>query len=351
MGAEAAVGVLTLHRCINNGSYWQARCLVDELRARGVDAVVLDHRAPRIDLLELRCALRPTLPTPVPAADRPAYREKVRAFRRAVDALPRSEPFALERAGGFDAYDAVVVGSDEVWNLQHPFYCGQTLFFGHGLEDVRHLAYAASFGSYDAGRGLGEPWASWLRAFSSITVRDENSQRLVATATGAEPPVVADPCLLRAPSPEGPWRGPDEPFVAVYGHNFSDGFATAVRSWASERGLLLVSVGYRNDWADRQWLAAGPHDFAHCMARATAVATNFFHGAVFSLAFERPLAAESSEYRANKLRSLLRLVAAEDRLAPADVAAALDAPLSSATAERVDELRASSSRWLSTALG
>jgi hypothetical protein len=28
------VGVLTFHRCINYGSYWQARCLVEGLRKR-----------------------------------------------------------------------------------------------------------------------------------------------------------------------------------------------------------------------------------------------------------------------------------------------------------------------------
>ena len=37
------VGVLTFHKCINYGSYWQARCLVEALRARGHDAELLDH--------------------------------------------------------------------------------------------------------------------------------------------------------------------------------------------------------------------------------------------------------------------------------------------------------------------
>ena len=37
------VGVLTFHRCINYGSYWQARCLVEAIAARGHDAVLLDQ--------------------------------------------------------------------------------------------------------------------------------------------------------------------------------------------------------------------------------------------------------------------------------------------------------------------
>jgi hypothetical protein len=32
MNAHHTVGVLTFHRCVNNGSYWQARCLVDVRR-------------------------------------------------------------------------------------------------------------------------------------------------------------------------------------------------------------------------------------------------------------------------------------------------------------------------------
>ena len=47
-----------------------------------------------------------------------------------------------------------------------------------------------------------------------------------------------------------------------------------MRRWAQPRGYPLVSLGYRNDWADEQWLEAGPHDFAHAIMRASAVATN-----------------------------------------------------------------------------
>ena len=51
------IGVLTFHRCINYGSYWQARCLVEGLRARGHDAVLLDHDSPQVNRAEWRCAL------------------------------------------------------------------------------------------------------------------------------------------------------------------------------------------------------------------------------------------------------------------------------------------------------
>ena len=34
MRSRCGTGVLTFHRCINYGSYWQARCLMEGLRRR-----------------------------------------------------------------------------------------------------------------------------------------------------------------------------------------------------------------------------------------------------------------------------------------------------------------------------
>ncbi len=39
MASPLRVGVLTFHRCINYGSYWQARCLVEGLRVAFPSAV------------------------------------------------------------------------------------------------------------------------------------------------------------------------------------------------------------------------------------------------------------------------------------------------------------------------
>jgi Polysaccharide pyruvyl transferase len=277
------VGVVTFHRCVNNGSYWQARCLIDGLRARGHDAVVLDHGSCRVNAAEWKCALQPTLPTPVPRADRRIYRSKVHTFSQLIDRLPRSPPFDLYDAASVGAYDTIVVGSDEVWNLHHPWYGGAPLFFGVGLQARRLVAYAASFGNYDALEGLAPIWAEQLRRFDAISVRDENSRDLVAAAIGRAPEIALDPCLLFPPALEGSWSGPPGPFIAVYGHNFSPSFVDQARRTAKDRGAQTVSVSYRNDWADVQWLDAGPHEFAHAMARADAVVTDFFHGCVFAL--------------------------------------------------------------------
>ena len=136
--------------------------------------------------------------------------------------------------------------------------------------------------------------------------------------------------------------------MALYGHSFSDGFAQAARQWAQARGLKLVSIGYRNDWADENWIDADPFEFAQAIAQASAVVTNFFHGCVFALLNEKPFACAVSPYRMNKVRDLTAAVGAEAHLlreddAPERFAAALDRPLADTITAQIARLRAQSS--------
>ncbi len=350
-----AVGVLTFHRCINYGSYWQARSLVERIRGLGVEAVLLDHRTPSDQIAEYRVALRPTLPTPVPPEDREAYACKARKFDRLFQDLPLSAPFDLDDLSQMPPVETVVVGSDEVWNLRHPWFSGRPAFFGVGLRSRRVVAYAASFGNYSCWEGIGSPWTDFLGQFDALSVRDENSWWMLKNSLEKEVETVLDPCLLNPLPAEGEWNGPRAPFALVYGHNFTPDFATQVRRWSDAQRLPLVSIGYRNDWADHQWITADPHDFAHAVVRAEAVATNFFHGCVFALRHAKPFACEQTPYRSIKVRGLMELLGAEHHLVDADTPAEsfdhlLCQPVLPAILNRIGVLRRSSNAYLRGAL-
>lgn len=349
------IGVLTYHKCINYGAYWQARSLVEGLRARGCNALLINHHSWRVKLAEWKYALRPTWPTPVPFTDSMLYAVKILKFFHAFAAMPLSSRVSLDSPSKVDDYDLVVVGSDEVWNLNHRWYGGYPLFFGENVRASRLASYAASFGNYDAKNGLEQQWKDRLRSFDAISVRDENSRRIIRDTLAIEPIVALDPCLQFPPYTEGRWRGPRVPFVVVYGNNFSERLSGEAHRWARERGYPLLSVGYRNEWADKQWLTAGPSAFVQAMARAEAVVTNFFHGCIFALRYERPFICETSSYRSIKLRSLMALVGAERRLvSPGTPGIACEAtlgmPVESEILQTVDDLRKKSSRYLDRVL-
>jgi hypothetical protein len=354
MTTPQKVGVLTFHRCINYGSYWQARAVVEGLRQAGHDAVLLDHHSARVNRAEWRNAFQPTLPRRTARSDYASYAVKTRKFFEAFAQLPLSLPFKLEDPAGMERCDAVVVGSDEVWNLRHPWYAACPLFFGEGVKSEHLVSYAASFGCHDADEPLDERWAEPLRRFAALAVRDDNSRRLLAASLGSEPELVLDPCLQF----DGVCRREGEACAdtaVVYGHGFSADFAGAVRDWAERRSVRLVSIGYRNDWADAQWLSAGPEEFASAMGAARAVVTNFFHGCVFALLNEKPFVCTPTEYRRNKLSALIGSVAAEERMIDgpahgAAVAAALDEAPNGQTRARLLALRLRSAAYLAHAL-
>jgi hypothetical protein len=314
MTARKKIGVLTFHKCINYGSYWQARCLVEGLRGEGFDAELIDHHSEQVLRAEARCAFQPMLPVRSSPDHMRGYGAKVRSFCRAFARLPLSQPVPLENPAEMSDYDAVVVGSDEVWNLSHPWYGGARIFYGDGIETPRLISYAGSFGSYSCHWGLDEYWTRLLKGFDALSVRDRNSYWLVKGTTGRDPPLVLDPCL-QFPNVMDPGSSEDEePFALVYGHSFPAWFVAAAKRWASRRGVRLRSIGYHNGFADEQVLDAGPLEFARLMRQAKAVITNYFHGCVFALLNGKPLVAATMDYRRNKVHDLAETLHMRERL-------------------------------------
>ncbi len=355
MASGKKVGVLTFHKCINYGSYWQARCLVEGLRARGHDAELLDHDCDIVRSAEARCALQPKLPERTPRGELRDYAAKTRKFAKAIAALPQSAPFPVRAPESAGQYDAIVVGSDEVWNFRHPWYGGTPIFFGDGLKADRLVSYAASFGNHGAWDGISAEWADKLGRFSDISVRDENSWHLVRDGTGREAPIVLDPVLQFAEVATRARAAPADRYALVYGHGFPDWLSQMARRWADRARLRLVSVGYSNPWTDDQQVRAGPAEFAALVGGAEAVITNFFHGCVFALANGKPWVSAPSEYRSIKIPDLARTLGAtrhlvDETTSDEQFADLLGRPLQTDVRERVEHYRARSDAYLDAAL-
>lgn len=346
--------MLTFHRCINYGSYWQARCLVEGLLRKGHDAVLLDHYSRRVNHAEWKCALQPVLPTPVPPEDRIFYRRKIEKFFKAFDSMPLTKSLPLDSPSEWDKYELTVVGSDEVWNLSHPWYGSYPVFYGDGINSGKLVSYAASFGNYSSGK-LDNRHEELLRQFSHISVRDENSYKIISDTLNSEPAIVLDPTL------QFPWvirhitYDKEYEYAGVYGHNFSREFIAMSREWARERKIRLVSIGYRNEWADEQLIDAGPEEFAGLMQNASAIITNFFHGCAFALINMLPFACETTTYRSNKVTGLMKLIKGEHHLISSDgrrnaLKDCLNAPPENGILKSIDKMRMDSDDFLEKAL-
>jgi hypothetical protein len=354
MARKRKVGVLTFHKCINYGSYWQARCLVEGLRARGLDAELLDHDCKSVRLAEARCALQPKLPDRTPARELPRYRAKARKFVAAIARLPLSRTFSLHKPEAAGEYDAIVVGSDEVWNFRHPWYGSKPIFFGDGLNTDRLISYGASFGNHSAWDGMAPDWAEKLHRFAAISVRDENSWHLVQNGIDRQPELVLDPCLQFAEIAKADSVADQPRYAVVYGHGFPSWLRGRMRRWANRTETRLVSIGYSNDFVDEQRISASPIEFARLMSGASAVVTNFFHGCVFALLNGKPWASAPSDYRSIKIPDLAATLSAQGRIIDEDTSAArfdelLETPPHGNVLERIAQARERSNAFLDAA--
>ncbi|HET8749308.1 MAG TPA: polysaccharide pyruvyl transferase family protein, partial [Sphingomicrobium sp.] len=304
---------------------------------------------------ETKCALQPKLPERTRRDELPRYRSKVQKFLRAIAELPLSRTFSLHEPQTAEEYDAIVVGSDEVWNFRHPWYGSMPIFFGDGLRTDRLISYAASFGNHSAWDGMNGAWAEKLSRFSALSVRDENSWHLVRDGTSRRAEIVLDPCLQFAeivPSDERADRGT---YALVYGHSFPAWLKHSIRSWARRKRITLISLGYSNDFADAQRITAGPMEFARLMAGASAVVTNFFHGCVFALLNRKPWLSAPSDYRSIKIPDLAASIGADRRIvdeitSEAKLTELLETPARSEVLANIAEAKARSDAFLDAAL-
>jgi hypothetical protein len=328
--------------------------MVEALKARGHEAELLDHDCRCVRRAEVRCALQPKLPERTPRHELGIYARKTRRFVEAIAGLPLSKRFSLHEPEVMDHYDAVVVGSDEVWNFRHPWYGSKPIFWGDGVKAKRLVSYAASFGNHSAWDGIDPAWARKLGRFSSLSVRDQNSWHLVRGGTDREPELVLDPCLL-FPEPAQQKPKAAAPYALVYGYAFPGWLKRLARRWSYSAGVRLVSIGYSNDFAHEQRIEDGPLEFAQLMSGASAVITNFFHGCVFSLLNGKPWVTAPSDYRSIKIPDLAATLGADHRLVDAATedsrfAELMHTPLQPSVEARMRELRVSSEAYLDAAL-
>ena len=96
-------------------------------------------------------------------------------------------------------FDAVVVGSDQVWRLEHTTGVGSNYFLDFlKNKKTKKISYAASFGkdSVDGDSDKLSEIASLLSEFSAISVREESGVKICAELFKVEVKQVLDPVLL-----------------------------------------------------------------------------------------------------------------------------------------------------------
>jgi len=203
--------------------------------------------------------------------------------------------------------DIYITGSDQIWNFWGRPYDAvkdnevPAFFLDFGRQDVKRLAFAASFGSQTLDAAYKGAFTGLLSHFDYVSVREKSGIELCAQC-GVQADWVPDPTMLIGPQDyistlcndeESVKYTPDKPYILAYMVNPNPAAVEKICNIAARRNLGVKIVG-----GNLGYILAYPGitvsatigQFLHLFANADYVFTDSFHGTSFSLIFNKQFA-------------------------------------------------------------
>lgn len=335
------IGIMTMHRVRNYGSFLQAYALKRILERSGhsVQYVDIETVPPPAAKKDPASSLRGKLKyLDRYILNRFRFRSVRRQIREMFDRV-QSKYLGLEKTFlSAEGCDAVVIGSDEIFNCESGGDFKITAQrFGRIPGVPRVVTYAASCGYTgldDIAQEDMEAIAQGIESLDAISVRDENTARFVSHFREGEAQRHLDPVLVYDFEEELASVDrtvlPKEPYMVVYAyHNriHDKEEIRAIRAYAKRHGLKTIAVGGMQAWCD-EYAVLTPFEVLACFRNAACVVTDTFHGTVMSAKFNKPFAVIVRSSNANKLEDLLSRLEIRDHKVSRmeELAAILDRP-------------------------
>lgn len=321
------IGILTFYNVANYGAALQAWALKDFLMSHGHDVEFVNH-TPRATADNFYSVLRNSI-----IGDCSVLKKVVKVFLLPINVslglikISKYRSFVKRFLAenpvqdSIEGYDAVIVGSDQVWNYKltggyDPFFWGTADCKG---TRPKHIAYAASVNLSNI---EDEGFASKaLSDFSAISVREKTAIPLLSKYTNKPIHFVCDPtCLVTREA----WNKlidkkliPEEDYLLIYPVGNVEETIRIGKRIAKERGLKVVrmmsQISMRQD--KDTYFYDGPEGFLSKISGAKVVVTSSFHGTILSVIFNRDFYSIRQNAGSNdRALSLLTYLGIEGRL-------------------------------------
>ncbi len=226
-------------------------------------------------------------------------------------------------------FDAVIVGSDQLWLPECVFGNLRTLRFVP--DNVRKISYATSVGVSKYPFYCKSSARQFLDRFDYISVREEQGKKIIEELCTKRVEVVLDPTYLIE---KETWeslipaeREISEPYVLCYfiGNNCkSKEIASKISKEHGYKVISILSDESVSDidltYADEVISGASPERFVNLIRNADYIMTDSFHGIAFSIINEKNFyvfyrhATDSSDSRNSRIDNILNTWKLQDRL-------------------------------------
>ena len=190
-------------------------------------------------------------------------------------------------------FDLAILGSDQIWCDKKPY------FYGRNLKARRIISYAPSIGNLISSnvkwkniiKNIVGPlsffqWRNDIKKLAGVSVRDEQTYRLVKNTTGISAEIVLDPTFLvdwKKFCAKNPIEGN---YIVIYSYGLNAEMYDTIQEIASKNNYKVVALNHECKWADYN-ADYSPEEVLAIFRDSKLVFTDTFHGTVFSLIFNR----------------------------------------------------------------
>lgn len=221
-------------------------------------------------------------------------------------------------------YDALIVGSDQVWSARHATV-DAPLFFAESMpKELPKVVYAASYGDEPLDTESVRRVVDAVQRFAAVSVRETLAKHQLEQYTDKKISTTLDPTLLIDANDYEPIVADigkvREPYLFMYTLSTGPFFINAARALARRLGVrCIIAPCYQYSWLGApKGLTYGisPDRLLGFVRGAKYVLAGSFHGTVMGLLFKKPflsLRERVDEYE-SRPAALLNMVGCEDRL-------------------------------------
>lgn len=330
------VGILSMQKVINYGSYLQAYALKKLLEESGVDKVEFIDIKKGVNLKgygksTLKSIIKKIVNRIKIFYVNPFYINKTsdsfllkykNSIKNHWNILGLSDNQEINKN---KKYDLVVIGSDEVFNCCQKTEWGFTKQLYGDINDTKQIvSYAGSFGNTSIEDlkklKIDKIISETLSKLKSISVRDNNSFEIVKSLINKEPLIHIDPVLAYDFSSiiNSPFKHNDRNYIVIYtypGRIYSKNEINNIKKFANIHNKNLFTLMCEYSWCDQTIIPDSPFEVLQWFKNADFIITDTFHGTIFSIITHKNFVTLQRSSNSNKISSLLNQVGLENRIA------------------------------------
>ena len=334
------IGILThFHKSVNYGGVLQAYALCKHLNTYGHSAQQILYTARIKNLDSSSHALKNLFQAVSKRIKRKLNKEKNIKIKERMETLFKdfreqvphtaTEYTKDTIANANKDFDAVLVGSDQVWN---PAWFDSSYMLDFIDKSIPKISYSASMGVSFLTEEQKAVYKKYLVGFEKISVREQACADVLSDVLEKKISVCVDPTLLLSADQ---WdeiaseRIIKEKYVFLYMLGDDIKARKTAEKFANEKGLQLIFIPdllgeYRV--IDRKIKGAAiedatPRDFISLIKYADYIFTDSFHACVFSLLYQKEFFAfdRSGVQKTNsRIHNLLEMFACKERFCVTD---------------------------------